>query len=212
MSQVRGGICLHLSLSAPHTGITHSLPDMWLATPAPHCGWQCVCVMRIQPYKKKNSYTHPSLCSHPDSHISWFLNPRWSVFFKKHLEAKIAQKQNPLFFVRFLFGSLFGESHHDKLWEKKKKKETTMFVSLSEMHESLCVFVPSVDFLIWTNDKRGTDFIPPVLTASAWAGLSHYWQDSLSIQGNKFQSGNGDRANQHEIILLSIFRHKELNQ
>lgn len=72
MSQVRGGICLHLSLPALHTGITHSFPDMWLATPALQCGWQCVCHAHAA-LLKTHTQTHPSLCSHADSHISWFL-------------------------------------------------------------------------------------------------------------------------------------------
>lgn len=44
-------------------------------------------------------------------------------------------------------------------------------------------------------------FSPPPSTASVWARLSHYWQDSLSIHGNEFHPWNGDRSNQHDIAL-----------
>lgn len=48
---------------------------------------------------------------------------------------------------------------------------------------------------------RGGWSAPPTLLVSVWAGLSHYWQDSPSIQGNEFHPRNRDRSNQHEGAL-----------
>lgn len=63
---------------------------------------------------------------------------------------------------------------------------------------SVCAVYGLLTLEKWQTRAR---FTPPPFTASVWAGLSHYWQDSLSIQGNEFHPWNGDRFNQREGAL-----------
>lgn len=145
-----------------------------------------------------------SPCSHADSHISCFLNPLYlAVLVVDDLDVKKHQRKKLFFFwkqlcffvskTRLLLPDkktpLDLYSHLPRWWIQNRAKtdvfafnERGYHITTSWIKNNVC----QMEWDAWVAMCRLQErarFVQPTFTASVWAGLSHYWQDSLSIQG-----------------------------